>query len=186
MEGEPLKDCRGSLSEKGFSPELACGAKVFVAPQHFEPVMRAVQGQDLKPWHVLASDDFCDLVTDTVSSLPSRAQVREKSHRAVSIDPSACLACGTAGARYRCFQCRQAVYCSRTCQQRDWREHHASCEPGLPVLVKRTFLNVQVPSSLWSGPTSSTQTASTTDADPRKPPNHRACGGVAQPAPHIQ
>eukprot|EP00931_Biecheleriopsis_adriatica_P060872 TRINITY_DN36566_c0_g1_i1.p1 TRINITY_DN36566_c0_g1~~TRINITY_DN36566_c0_g1_i1.p1 ORF type:complete len:751 (-),score=105.40 TRINITY_DN36566_c0_g1_i1:54-2306(-) len=181
LNGESLKACRQALFESGFSPELASGAKMFVSPELFEPVLRAIRGRDFKSSHVLVSDDFCDSVTAAIRSLPSRAQVHEKSRTPLPVFESACLHCG-ARAHDRpitCFQCHRATYCSRACQQSDWKQHAVMCTsalPDIPLLVKWTFLSVEVPSSLWSGKASSKQTASSADVDPRKPENPRACG----------
>lgn len=179
LEGEPLRECRDALLAHGFTPELPSGAKVFVSPLHFEPVVRAVEDMTLKPYHVLATDSFYDLVTATVRGLPSRLQVREKSRSPISIAPGACLACGSTCAPIVCFQCHQASYCSRACQQLDWKQHQAHCKPTVPTVVKHTFFSVRVPSSLWSGPASSKQTATTADADPRKARNPRALAAKA-------
>lgn len=163
LEGPELKPCRDSLAACGFSCEQPSGAKVFVAPEQFEAVLAAIQEKDLKPWHVVASEDFEEAVAHAVQQLPSQQQVREKGHSTVE-----CSGCGAQAPRYACQRCHLVRYCSKACQQKDWQLHKQSCEAGELLVVKRTFLEVPLKNSLRSTPASADRTKSTTDADPRK------------------
>eukprot|EP00931_Biecheleriopsis_adriatica_P102938 TRINITY_DN77843_c0_g1_i1.p1 TRINITY_DN77843_c0_g1~~TRINITY_DN77843_c0_g1_i1.p1 ORF type:complete len:593 (-),score=108.18 TRINITY_DN77843_c0_g1_i1:236-2014(-) len=180
LEGEELKECRDELAARGYSCEQSSGAKVFVLPEQFEPVIAAIEDQDLKPWHVVVSDEFEKAVVRTVKQLPSQEQVREKSNKAVVAGP--CNTCGMQRPRFVCHRCSLVRYCSRACQQQDWRVHKRSCIPSYGdtegnldslVVVKRTFLEVPLKNSLRSSQASVDRTKSTTDTDPRKGMNPR-------------
>jgi len=179
LEGIELKACREALAAEGFSPEQPSGAKVFVKPSQFDSVLSATASLDLKPWHFVVSDEFEKAVDEAVKSLPSKAQVREKQRCRVPAGP--CASCGAINPRFTCKRCNLACYCSKRCQQQDWREHRKVCMPlqaeiddsGFPVVLKRSFLEVPIQTSLRSSPASGKQTKSTTDADPRKGPNPR-------------
>jgi len=169
LEGESLAACRKALCDCGLSSELPSGAKIFVHPEHYEPVLAAIKSAELvlKPFHVIVSDDFEDLVTAATSSLPSRAQVREKASFSVHCPP-VCEACMAQNPRFKCSQCGKAMYCSRACQKNHWQTHVGLCETDDALsIVKTTFIHVDLPSSLRSAPSSRAKTASTSDANPR-------------------
>lgn len=183
LEGEELRACRDALAAAGLSPEHHTGAKIFVKPEQYESVIDALEGSaegwPLKPWHVVVSEEFEGAVDKAVKSLPSKAQVREKQRSVVPSGP--CAACGKTDPRFACQRCHLARYCSKACQQQNWREHKKLCMPaqedvddsGMPVVLKRTFLEVPLKTSLRSSPTTGDRTKSTTDADPRKGRNPR-------------
>eukprot|EP00933_Yihiella_yeosuensis_P070128 TRINITY_DN7764_c0_g1_i1.p1 TRINITY_DN7764_c0_g1~~TRINITY_DN7764_c0_g1_i1.p1 ORF type:complete len:591 (-),score=94.32 TRINITY_DN7764_c0_g1_i1:217-1989(-) len=180
LKGEELKACRDSLAARGYSCEQPSGAKIFVLPEQFEAVIAAIADQDLKPWHVIVSDEFEKLVVQAVKKLPSSEQVKEKHRKAVVSGP--CNSCGAERPRFICKRCNLVRYCSRACQQQDWRVHKLSCtsscydmEGDLDslVVVKRTFLEIKLKNSLRSTPASIDRTKSTTDTDPRKGMNPR-------------
>lgn len=180
LEGQLLSKCRDALTSQGLAPELSSGAKVFVQPEHFTPVTEAVASMNLKPWHVVTSDEFEPLVMTTVQGLPGRAQVREKGRTSFVSQDVPCCACGAEKPRFRCQRCRSVFYCSQACQQRDWRLHRGSCLGSsgdcgaeVPVVVNRTFLDVPMKSSLRSSAVSGDCTKSTTDMDTRKGHNPR-------------
>lgn len=152
LEGEQLRSCRLGLAERGLQPELPGGAKVFVSPDLFEAVAEAVRDKDLKPWHVIVSDEFLALVEETVAALRSRDQVREKSRKSLEV-PAVCHTCDAS-------------------VQHDSQYGLVNIDADIPFLISRTFIHIKVPSSLRSVPNSK-QTASTTDADARKGPNPR-------------
>lgn len=172
LEGPHLESCREELAKHGFSPELPCGAKVFVKPEHFESVVEEVMDRELKPYHIVASDDFVTVVDTAIKTLRSKSQVRVKSEEQLP----ACVRCETCGAKagLRCSRCGLASYCSQTCQQQHWRWHRRACTIAeMPIIVERTFIHVKIKSSLRSAPSSGDKTASTTDADKRKGSNPR-------------
>lgn len=169
-----MEPCRSALAAQGFACEQPSGACVFVAPDEFESVREEIENRDLKPFHVVVSREYEQAVMDAVASLPSKAQVREK-QRTTSAIAATCATCQAEKPRFTCQRCHGAWYCSRKCQQQDWRRHKAVCsapevdlEGEFPIVVKRTFLEVTVRNSLRSSPSSGTRTKSTTDADPRK------------------
>jgi len=179
LEGEELRICRDALAANGFSAEQPSGAKVFVLPEQFDSVLSAIDSLDLKPWHVVVSEEFEKAVDQAVKRLPSQAQVREKQRTHVPSGP--CASCGMVTPRFTCQRCNLVRYCSRGCQQQNWRDHKKLCiasqenvdDSGFPVVLKRTFLEVPVQSSLRSSQVSGDKTKSTTDADPRKGMNPR-------------
>merc|ERR1712061_566633 len=115
LEGPHLESCREELARHGFVPQLRCGAKVFVKPEHFESVVDEVMARELKPYHIVVSDDFVDLVDTAIKTLRSRLQVRVKGREQLPTSAH-CESCG-AKAGLRCSRCGLANYCSRSCQQ---------------------------------------------------------------------
>merc|ERR1712129_539363 len=174
---DSLMTCRRSLREKGLSPELQSGAKIFVPAEFYEAVVVAVQGLEdlrLKPWHVVVSEEFEEAVIAAAASLPSREQVRMKHNLAVECPPI-CEQCAAPKPRFSCSRCGVARYCSQECQKMHWQLHSKVCmsdEAGSPSVVSKTFVHVDLPTSLRSGP-SSRKTASTIDANPRVMRNPR-------------
>lgn len=173
LHGDGLAACRAALVEHGFHPELPSGAKVFAHPGDFEFVLDALQGRDLKPWHVIVSAEFLDAVKLVVSSLRSKEQVRQKSDSREVASRRICERCGFSNPRFICQRCRMAHYCSKECQKLDYQKHAKVCgiPSEVPISFTHTFLHAKLPSS--SG--RSVVTKSTTDADPRKGVNPRAC-----------
>ena len=41
-----------------------------------------------------------------------------------------CASCGFQGTRFKCGQCRDTFYCSRSCQRNHWPEHKLLCSPA--------------------------------------------------------
>lgn len=173
LDGEALLRCRESLATAGFTVEQTSGAKIFVPPDLFEATVFAIAGMDLKPWHVVTSDEHLAQVLATVRGLRSRDQVREKSREKVDVPAAVCASCRQPKPRFQCALCRSVRYCSKACQKEDALNHSMPCLPlnaDETKLVSRTFIHIPVGSS--SG-TSGQKTASTTDADSRKGPAPR-------------
>jgi len=182
-----LVECHTSLREKGFDPDLPSGAKVFVNPNQFQPLMHALDTEswELKPRHVLVSDDFEEEVLAAVESLRSNDRVKQKQRSTVIGMAEASNGTETFG------QDLQAPANMRTGASEESAETVQSSHESMGgpaessgdnrradinldlYLVKRTFIHIPIPSSLWSGPTSGQKTASTTDADPRFGQNPR-------------
>jgi len=169
---EFLRPCQRSLSEKGFKTELPSGAKIFVPAEFYEAVVVAVnalEGLHLKPWHVIVSEDLEEAVLAAATSLPSREQVRLKQNLTVECPPI-CEQCAAARPRFSCSRCGIAQYCTQDCQRMHWQLHSKVCisdEAGSPYVVNKTFVHVDVPGSLRSGPSSGQKTVSTSAANPR-------------------
>lgn len=173
LHGHSLAACRTALVEHGFHPELPSGAKVFADPGDFEFVLAALQGRDLKPWHVIVSAEFLDAVKLAVSSLRSKEQVRQKSDSREVASRRYCEHCGFSNPRVICQRCRMAYSRSKECQKLDYKKHAKVCgiPSEVPISFTHTFLHAKLPSS--SG--RSVVTKSTTDAEARKGVNPRAC-----------
>jgi len=171
-----LVECHASLREKGFDPDLRSGAKVFVNPDHFHALMDALDTEDydLKPRHVLVSDDFEEEVIAAVAGLRSSDRVKQKQRTTVAgmAEASGVLKIpeqdSQAPANTRSGVSQENA---ETSEGRSGGNHSASMRGDLYV-VKRTFIHIKN-SSLWSGPTSGQKTASTTDANPRSGQNPR-------------
>jgi hypothetical protein len=77
--GEHLRSCRSNLADAGFhhghKPDLGTpwhGPWIFVQPQQFNLVVSATEKLHLRPWHIIASDEFESDVIAALQSLPSR------------------------------------------------------------------------------------------------------------------
>lgn len=164
-----LQECHALLIDNGYDTELPSGAKIFVSPDQFQPVMQTLSAEcwELKPRHIIVNDDFEEAVVQTVNSLRSSDRIKQKTravlelgkdldHAQASTEPSVDFDESTGeGAATACPQ----------------RSVGADLE-AVPFIVKRTFIHIPVQSSLWSDP-GGQKTASTTDADPRCGPNPR-------------
>lgn len=116
-----LKPCRDALILSGFCVELESGAKAFVYPDQYEPMLNSLHllgwGTKLRGRHVIVDVDFEEMVKKVVQAMPRDEKVKRG---------------------------RQDV---------------------MPLtIVKRTFIEVQVESSLRSEPHQGPVTASTSDA----------------------
>jgi ribosomal protein S27AE/tetratricopeptide (TPR) repeat protein len=181
LHGASLAACRDALVESGVGPTLPSGASLFSDPVDFSVLKDALEAQDLKPWHVVATSEFLDAVLSSVNNLRSRDQVRVKSKSLVPISKRTCANCGQTQPRFSCGKCHTANYCSRDCQRLDYPKHIKVCSNslGLPVVVSRTFLDVKLPSNSTK---CSAVTKSTTDADDRKGINPRSvCSALFAP-----
>jgi len=133
-----LKSCRDALAAWGFNPELPSQAKAFVRPDLFEATLEAVslQGFALKGRHVLVEPDLEEVV-----------------QRVLKVSADTSLGCkGSEGVTVK----RQLLVPIAFAQE--------VVQSELPVLVKRTFIEVSKCSSLRSVPTSGIVTVSTSDA----------------------
>lgn len=173
-----LRPWTQALEQRGLSVELASGTKIFVAADHYDAVLAAVRSAidfELKPWHVIACAECAELVQDVVQSLPSRQQVRQK--RSLLFEcPPICDQCESQNPRFSCSRCHRARYCSKECQRTAWQIHSKMCDAddqGALSFMRRTFIEVDVPTSLRSCPSSGPKTVSTSQANPRVKQNPR-------------
>lgn len=139
-----LAACQEALANAGHECELPGGAKLYVKPQHVEPVLKhlkttRVRFQDgeqfefehLTARHLIVGEELRRALDQAIQSVPSRGRQRIMTKRRT--DPIGVV----------------------------------------PWVVKHTFFHVPVPSSLWSGPSSGAKTVSTTDAYPKCGENPR-------------
>lgn len=163
MEGPELEDCRRSLEDAGFSPELPSGAKVFVRPEQYEAVIEQLQSLDLKPRHVVVAEEFEELLLSVINGLPSSDQIRRKG-------PAAELVLGTSADSGPPMPSAQS---EESQAPRGSMEEEEMDVTGLVHEIRRTFIHIKIQSSIYSGPSSGAKTASTSDANPRSPINPR-------------
>jgi len=57
LQAPELADCRQALANNGYQLEHSSGAKIFVQPQHYEPLMEAISsiGLKLAPRHIFVA-----------------------------------------------------------------------------------------------------------------------------------
>lgn len=133
-------------------------------PELVQPVIEALtdmglkplESQDgsLKPRHVIVSSDFEGAVVGAIDSLRSSDRVKEKSRLVVT------------KSRQRPEQATDSELDSED-------EEKVGTHAEAPCIIKRTFVDVPIQSSLWSGPSAGPKTVSTTDACARVGPNPR-------------
>lgn len=130
-------------------------------PEQAEAVLEVVlsNGWDLKAWHVVVSSDIEDAVVKAVNNLRSNDRVKQKRRELISQAAPTVPSTACAGPQAE--------------EHQQGKDTDTAEEEFFPVLAKRTFIQVPVPSSLWSGPTSGQKTKSTTDANPRMVDNPR-------------
>jgi len=115
--GDELATVRDALENHDHPVELPSGAKVFVRPEQYISVMTAVEGMELKPRHILVSQELHSLVNRVIGAV-KRTTVKRR--RVTTTRPSFC----------------------------NWRSVQVNVE------IKRTFIHLEIPSSLPSGPSS--------------------------------
>jgi hypothetical protein len=132
MEGPELQEQRAKLNGAGFSPALPSGAKIFVDPQAFQAVVQHLEeeGWELKKSHVIVAKDFENKVRAVVEAARDATARREhgnckvKSHTELSIPLSHEMTSETSTLPPAC---------------------------DMPAFIlKRTFVHVPIPSSMWS------------------------------------
>lgn len=140
-----LEDIRRALSSNGLSLRLNNGAYMFVLPDLYEAVADHISKEGLRvgPDHAVVNADWEQRVLQVVSSLPRKYKVSVRSRDTCEV----------------LHACNKSQPTSK-----------GSC---IEIMVLRSFIEVKVPSSLFSGPSGGPRTASTTDADCRKRPNPR-------------
>lgn len=144
MESDDLAACRDALHSNGLSADLPCGAKAFVSPEAFEPTLEAVRlsGIDLCPRHVLVQPSLELAVVKVVETGLTNP------HKPLTPDG------------------RKAEKAKVRCKARLEVPLHfaeAVVESGHEIVLSRTFIHIEVESSLRSAPSSGLVTASTSD-----------------------
>lgn len=152
--GEALQECREAMLGAGFQTALPGGAHLFVLPDLVPIALAAIsqQGLTLNRRHVIVDQESEAQVMRAVKSLPSRAQVRRKNREAVQLPPPDPQSEG-------CVDVSEADDVEAVIfDKRDWIKL---------IVVKRTFIHVPIPASIYSGPSGGPKTVSTSDANPR-------------------
>lgn len=54
-----------------------------------------------------------------------------------------CASCGFQGTRFKCGQCKDTFYCSRSCQKQHWPEHRDLCSPSIVADADREEAGIQ-------------------------------------------
>lgn len=163
MQGPQLQPCRQALEDAGFHAELPCGAKVFVQPELYEAVVRELEGQDLKPRHVIVAEEFERCVDAAIRSLPSKEQSRPKGEKIGLRVPFP-----TPGVRgNHPASSASAVAASSFPREQDTLDSDSEQDgsgDNIIYQVCRTFIHVPLPSSMQSKPSTGPKTVSTSAA----------------------
>lgn len=149
----------------GFQTELTSGAHIFVKSKDYHPVCDAIvrEGWQLQRRHVVVTREFEDVVIAAVKELASKLQVRLK-RRTSSTVSSLSVGSSAFGAAHVDLH---ASYCAEQQMESGSENEKSGRAPEFIYVVKRTFIHIPVPASLYSGPSSGQKTASTGDANPR-------------------
>jgi len=139
LEGPELEGCRKNLEQHGFSPVLDCRAKMFVRPEQYELVCKAIVDHNLKlkAWHVVVATEFEPLVIEALTKLPRSDQVSMKKRP-------------TTLPKYWDV-CAQQSAAAPLSPEPTSDTASSGGSHGFEITVKRTFINVATPSSLYSG-----------------------------------
>lgn len=149
LQSPELEDTRNALEQFGYSVELESGAKVFVRPDIYQPVLRAIRlgGWVLYPEHVIVeTPELEDAVIQLAKGLPKKVTNTRQNREKVLPRGATAMPLAFAAAA-----------------------ENLECD----VSVSKTFLHVQVPSSMRSSEGDGQPTVSTTQTSPRKGKNHR-------------
>lgn len=124
----------------------------------FELILVTVREEalDLKPRHVIVSDEFNDALQEAIGSLRGGDRVKQKQRSPFIITAT--------------------EHATAPAERSDDVSGGGPAEEArnvFPYIVKRTFIHIPVASSLCSGPSSSPKTASTTDAHSENGANPR-------------
>jgi len=117
LAGDELANVRDALVSHGHPIELPSGAKIFVRPEQYNSVVTSIEPMDLKPRHIVVSQEYDTLVNRVIGAV-KRTTVKRR--RIATTRPSFCT----------------------------WRSVQVNVE------VRRTFIHLEIPSSLPSGPSS--------------------------------
>jgi hypothetical protein len=155
-----LRNCQEALKMFGMSVELEKGAQLFVRPEMFDAAKAAINraAWDLKRSHVVVAKALESEVMHAVRSLPSSAQVKLKKRLTSSLQ-----AAGSSEEDHEKGETNDA----EAAKQDDEQVQLQMSRLTSMYVVHNTFIHVPVAESLYSGPSSSQKTKSTTDANPR-------------------
>lgn len=83
-EGASLRACRANLAEAGYDWKLISGTFVFVHPEQYASVMRAIVGWELKGHHVIISESLEYLLEEALNDIGKGAWAKDRQHLYVS------------------------------------------------------------------------------------------------------
>ena len=80
MKDDRLSECRQSLQEHNFEEELANGAKVFVEPLQYEPLLRFIRSSKYKfrAWHLFVQTSLEGAVMDIMGEVNAKLSNKKK------------------------------------------------------------------------------------------------------------
>jgi hypothetical protein len=86
LEGPQLQDCREHMSFAGLSTELETGTKIFCKPSLYNAARKAIQRfeEDLRPYHVIVTEEFRPLVMQIVKAFPRALKVKCKEEAVIA------------------------------------------------------------------------------------------------------
>jgi len=128
--------------------KLESGTRLYLLPEQYESVLQVIAGMNLQSRHVVTTSSLIDTILETIATINSRDQVREKTNA------------------------RQLISSEHAADSVMEKEKEREVE--VSMLVKNSFIHIPVPSSLRASSSSCDMlTASTTDANPRNGRNPR-------------
>jgi len=86
LEGPQLQDCRDAMGLAGLSTELETGTKIFCKPGLYSAARKAIQRfeEDLRPYHVIVTEEFRPLVMQIVKAFPRALKVKCKEEAVIA------------------------------------------------------------------------------------------------------
>jgi hypothetical protein len=86
LEGPQLQDCRDAMGFAGLSTELETGTKIFCKPHLYSAARKAIQRfeEDLRPYHVIVTEEFRPLVMQIVKAFPRALKVKCKEEAVIA------------------------------------------------------------------------------------------------------
>jgi len=91
LNGIALRRCREALVQNGHNVELSSGCKVFVHPYQYTSVMDAINGMELRPYHVIVAQSFEASVAEALQQVRCKDRPREKGRNLLSESPSSSI-----------------------------------------------------------------------------------------------
>lgn len=143
IECQELADCIASLRTQGFAVQRESGLKVFVPPELYNLAVAALElhGEErLRSRHILASDEFVEIVRAVLAKLPSKQQVKQKAVTS--------LECSLQADQEETMPVAEVS-----------KNGDDDAEEDGPVEIKHTFLHIRIPSSLYSDSSAKANTA---------------------------
>lgn len=145
-----LASCVQLLEDNGYPSELKSGAKLFVHPEQYEAVTQAIKDYDLRASHIIVAQDLEDSVTAAIQSLPKKHKVYFRDAQDLHLDHA-----------------KESLDADNTAPDCDQEplDPNVVTTAGIcvQVIVKRTFIHLELPSSMLSR-SCGNRTNSTTNA----------------------
>jgi len=146
-----LSEIRDALTSAGHSWNTSSGAKMFVGPEEMGLALEELKAQkwELKPWHVVVAADKENLVRavleKAVKTVPKskRGMCKVRRRHALPLCNDDRSSPNVVSEKSSAWM--PASFFVHYCRQRNCA--HAACT-SLPILEKRTFIHLKVPTSL--------------------------------------